>query len=240
MIFGLLRFVAIVVTLVGLLVCAVMHFPTRWVFRILVRLFHMKEPIVHGSTDPSARVVVFNHPSHMEQMLLPLVFDNISGLVRDMTKRAPMLVPLHRALDCVMVPKEGGKNTTQRIIEKLAQHTRPIAIATSVLDTPNDVNFAGVIPGYPMPKKCPTIPYRLGQKVQPVVILYEGFDIVPCSVSKVFLYLFCQMKPVQPYVVLLPIVDPADFSSPEECMRHVRDEMSHALKTHWPHIISKQ
>jgi 1-acyl-sn-glycerol-3-phosphate acyltransferase len=200
------------------------------VVQLVTRLIPLTTPVVIGSLDPRARVISFNHPSHLEQIVMLRMFHgSIRGLARDMHKFV-VVNPILKAFDCVLVRRQGGQNTTQRIRNELSKASTPILIATSILDMPQDVCHAGALLNKRMPHQIPSIAFRLGARVQPVAIIYRGLDVVPSSSWDLLRFIAYQRKRAVPYVFVLPSVDPSDYPSPEACAKAVRDAMDAVIQ----------
>jgi hypothetical protein len=230
-----LRMVAILLVACIVLVMALVCMPRTWLHELTRHLFLLESPKVYGTLDPSARVYVFNHPTNVDVFVLANAVGDLMGLVRDKwCLYKPVLDVLATAWGCVMVRKEGGQDTTERVRRKLRASKKPFAISTNTLDKGQRLSLAGVVAGYPMPERFSTMPFRLGERVQPLVIIYEGLDIVPRRFPSIVAYWLCQKRRVQPHVVMLPAIDPDAFDSAEECMLYVRDQMARALTSHWP------
>lgn len=130
----------------------------------------------------------------------------------------------------MLVRKRGNQNTTERIKQHIAKHKHiRFAVATNILDDELPP-LCGVRAEEDMPQRIPSIAFRLGEKIQPVLIFYNHLRFVPNTRWSFIKYLMLQSEIVKPYVFMLPAVDPSDFATVEECVRRVRNGMDWVLK----------
>lgn len=210
----------ILVIVIYLLISAFVHGSVQHPMSMLGRAMNIAPVQIYGKRENDVHVFTFNHPSHLEQFVLFEVFGDYSALARDMTNFFPMANFIMKRMGCVLVKQVGGQNTTQRVIKHLETCKKPFLIATS----------SGIVPNDELPSKLPTIAFRLQKRVQPVVIVYNELEFMPDTLPKALQVLWNPSPPrVQPKLFFLPYVDPADFSSAEECAQHIRKQMMYVI-----------
>lgn len=190
---------------------------------MLGRALNIAPPRVYGTRSYDVKVYTFNHPSYLEKFVLFHVLGDFSAIARDMSDKLPIANYVMDRIGCVLVKRNGGQNTTQRALQKLRMTQKPLVVAMS----------SGIVSDEDIPKqKPPTIAFRLEQRVQPMVIVYEGipYDHLPNTLPKCW-PMMCtpSVTPIQPHVFFLPVVDPKMFASAEACAQHVQKQMMHVF-----------
>jgi hypothetical protein len=208
-----------------ILVSAFLYGSVRHPMCMLGRTMNIAPVRIFGQREKDIQVFTFNHPSYMEKFALFEVFGDFCAISRDMEKQLPFANNIMKRLGYILVKPRGGQSTTDRALQYLEKEKKPFLIATS----------SGIVSNENLPLKLPTIAYRLKKRVQPMVIVYNKLEFMPDTLPKALQVLWNPSPPrVQPHLFFLPAIDPADFSSAEECAQHVRKQMMHVI-TYWKH-----
>lgn len=199
-------------------ISALVHASIEHPMRLVGRALNIVTPRIYGTRASDVQVYTFNHPSFLEKFVLFDVLGDFCAIARDMSDKLPIANYVLQKIGCVLVSRKGGQKTTKRAMDKIRTTRKPFAVAIT----------SGIVSDKDIPEKLPTIAYRLEQRVQPMVIVYEGcpHDLLPNTLSSCW-RMICSppSTPIQPHVFFLPPVDPKDFASAEECARYVRQQM---------------
>ena len=215
------RMMCMTIIVVAMFIFALFRMSQQVLLECARVMLHIDSAFVYGKRDPNARVFTFNHPCYMDMFVLSNVLGDYAAVARDMTGYFPGANYIMKSMGCVLVKANGGQNTTKRIQDNLKSHKKPIAIATT----------RGIVPDHDLPVKLPTIAYRLNERVQHIVIMYDHVDIIPDTLPKCWDFIQKQRRMVKPHVFFLPSINPdKDFTSAEECASHVRKQMMYILR----------
>lgn len=210
--------VYVIVIVAYIFLSALVHASIEKPMRLFGSALNIAPCRIYGKRAVDVQVYTFNHPSHLEKFVLFDVFGDYSAIARDMSDTLPVVNYVMDRIGCVLVKPKGGQKTTARALHKLRTMRKPFLVAMS----------SGIVSDEKIPKKPPTIAFRLEQRVQPLVIIYEGipYTHLPDTLPKCWPMLCAPpTNPVQPHVFFLPPVDPKDFDSAEACAQYVRKQM---------------
>jgi hypothetical protein len=182
---------------------------------------------IFGKVDPTARITVFNHPQCIDGFLLNAFVGPISGLIQDSLALNRVWAYL---LDCVIVSATGGQNTTRRMREKLKTSKYRYAIA---VNRQGDPGVGGRVPGDQI-KTFKTIAFRMGEAVQPMVIVVDDAPYI--HISHLLTAPLHSNKRLR--VFLLPKMTQRQNETPEEFAARTKKAMNRCLKLAWKYPLT--
>jgi hypothetical protein len=181
---------------------------------------------IYGKVDPSARIVVFNHPTLSDPFIVQAVNGPISGLILDKFWASAFF---EYALGCVRVSHDGNQNTRERLLQTLKSNNRRYAIA---VNRHNDPGVGGRTQGDSI-ETFKTIAFRLGESIQPMVIIAENNVYAKPNINNIDV-LNVSLRTNQPIrVYLLPKMTQKSGESPEQFAERTKRAMNACLKLGW-------
>lgn len=224
MLYAFMRLVCFLGMAANVFLCAFLFGSVSRSMQAVGRFLHLAPPRIYGKRDANVQVFTFNHPSHYDKFVLFDVFGDYAAIARDMAHVSRAFNYVLNRLNCVLVKQTTERqNTTQKVMKHLSQSSKPFMIATS----------SGIVRDVDIPQQLPTIAFRLGRCIQPIVIIYTGdidYNNMPDKLPKCLPFILHPPKMIQPHVFFLPTVDPASFASLEDCAAHVRKQMMYVLR----------
>lgn len=146
--------------------------------KYILWLFGIQKIKVYGKIDESARIFAFNHPSIVDGFVLGAVIPNISSLMS--RPYDPITWLTGKLTNSTFVSSSGNENTHMRLKKSLREDSkRKLIISAHKYYYNKNSSLAGLIPNEKM-KHMKTIAFSLGERVQPVVIVYNS----PKNVSR--------------------------------------------------------
>lgn len=179
---------------------------------------------VYGKVDPTARIVVFNHPQVLDASILNSVAGPLSGLIANVDWMSRLYATM---LECVLVSKNGG--TTEALLQKLRQNpSLRYAVALH-----NHLQCTGGKHQGDKIETAKTIAFRLNEDVQPIVLLVDSSTH---PVNDVSLSTFLGMPlnaqtRVRAYI--MPKMRIAHGEEPEDFAERTKAVMNKCLEKAW-------
>lgn len=158
---------------------------SKWV----LWLFAIQKINVYGTIDKDARIFAFNHPSLADGLVLSSIMPNISALMNKSRDLFTWIIGT--VTNSIFVSDKGNNNTHARLKEILRndnQRKRKIIISAHKYyfkNKDNPPSYAGLIPNEKM-KHTKTIAFALGERVQPIIIIYHSPKYISCEHKEIF------------------------------------------------------
>jgi 1-acyl-sn-glycerol-3-phosphate acyltransferase len=179
---------------------------------------------VYGKVDPTARVVVFNHPQVLDASILNAVAGPMSGLIANVDWMSRLYATM---LECVLVSRNGG--TTEALLQKLREkpNLRYAVALHNHLDCTGGKQLGDKI------ETAKTIAFRLNEDVQPIVLVVDSSN---CPVNDVSAPAFLGMPlnaqtRVRAYI--MPKMRIANGEKAEDFAERTKGVMNRCLAKAW-------
>ncbi len=164
---------------IGILIILVLGKNTKiitYVSRLIILSMGINRIHIHGKHDPTARILLFNHPLAYDGILLSTIHTNINGLMRTPRRYDVFGKFVANTFDFVTVGQSGGENTRDRIINSIKKHKdKQMLVAVNSPDFTNANECGGRGKSNDTIHTFKSIGCSVQQEVQPIVILYPEY-----------------------------------------------------------------
>lgn len=204
----------------------------QFVSRTYLWIFGIRKIELYGKLDPKARVLAFNHPSYLDAFILGTFVPRLSGLIRRST---PIDTLFGAITQSISVSRGGGERTSQRLKREIRKNkSRQYAIAINTMDK-HERTLAGIYKNAPF-QQFKTIPFVLGERVQPILIVYDSpqYTVTTNKYNEALLNL---MRPMASHnsirVYLLPSDIQGSNETPDDLVQRTKERMTRCLEKDW-------